>query len=433
MHVLAPIHRRRFSPLRYWLVPIAYTVLALAMGIITPRIHYGLWGGEALALPASDASVILSAIASGMMALTGITFSLVFVMVQFGSSTYSPRLAALLARSRVIRHSAGIFIATFLFALLALANLHAEDSELAPAMTVLTAFGWVLASIGALIWLIERITSLYISNVLGGIGQRGREVIVEMYQSSLLVPSPAGQLPDWQKMPVQQTLFYKGGPLSVAAFDMIALVRLAHHADAVIEMAYAVGDTAMEGAPLARVRGGNRPIDEAAIRRAVILRPERTVEQDPKYSLRLLVDIAIRALSPAVNDPTTAVMALDQIEDMLRRLGRIDLDVGHEIDRQGALRLVYPTPNWIDFLELAFLEIMHYGEQSVQVMRRLVALFNDLERAVLPERRPAVRHFAERLHSSVERAFESADDRRDAEELDRQGLGLARKKDPPEG
>ena len=219
---------------------------------------------------------------------------------------------------------------------------------------------------------------------------------------------------------------YHGGPLSVVAFDLVGLVRLAHHADGVIEMTYAVGDTVVDGAPLANVRGGSHRVKESHIKHAVILRTERTIVQDPKYALRLLVDVAIRGLSPAVNDPTTAVMALDQIEDLLRRLGRSDLDVGHEIDRQGTLRLVYPTPCWDDFLELALVEIMYYGSQSIQVMRRLAALLNDLEAAVLPSRQAAVRHFSQRLHLSVEHSFVDPEYRQDAEELDRQGLGLAR-------
>ncbi|MER2600695.1 MAG: DUF2254 domain-containing protein [Caldilineales bacterium] len=428
MNRLLPLRRRRFSPLHSWFVPVGYIVLALAMGMITPRVRYGLWGQDALTLPAADAALILSTIASGMMALTGITFSLVFVMVQFGSSTYSPRLVAWFSRSPVIPHSVGVFIGTFLFALLGLANLHAQNDQVAPAMTVLTAFLWVFASIGALIWLIERITSLYISNVLGSIGQRGRTVITLMYPTPASEAAPAPST-SWQTLPVHQTLYHHGGPLAIAALDMNALVRLARRADGVIEMAYAVGDTVTEGAALLRVRGTDKTIAKSALKNAVILSTERTIEQDPKYALRLLADIAIRALSPAINDPTTAVMALDQIEDLLRRLGQVNLDIGHETDRDGVLRLVYPAPDWVDLLELAFLEIMHYGEQSIQVMRRLIALFSDLEDAVVPTRRADVRNFAMRLHETVERSFVSVQDRRDAEELDRQGLGLARHKD----
>ena len=94
-------------------------------------------------------------------------------------------------------------------------------------------------------------------------------------------------------------------------------------------MSHAVGDTILDGAPLLTVHGASANLPEQELRRAVVLKPERTFAQDPKYPLRLLVDIAIKALSPAINDPTTAVQAIDQIEDLLRRLGRRDLDAGH--------------------------------------------------------------------------------------------------------
>ena len=101
-------------------------------------------------------------------------------------------------------------------------------------------------------------------------------------------------------------------------------------------------------------------LPEQALLRAVQVGRERTFEQDPKYPMRLLVDIAIKALSPAINDPTTAVQAIDQIEDLLRRLGG-ELDAGGVADAQGVLRLVFPTPTWEDYLALAFDEIRQYG------------------------------------------------------------------------
>ena len=121
-------------------------------------------------------------------------------------------------------------------------------------------------------------------------------------------------------------------------------------------------------------------MDEQSLRSALILGDERTFEQDPKYAIRLLVDIAIKALSPAINDPSTAVQALDQLEDLLRRLGQRRLETGAFRDRDGTLRLVVPYPSWDDFLTLAFDEIRHCGAGSVQIMRRMKALAADLAR-----------------------------------------------------
>ena len=137
------------------------------------------------------------------------------------------------------------------------------------------------------------------------------------------------------------------------------------------------------------------PLPEDALRRAVHLKRERTFEQDPKYPIRLLVDIAIKALSPAINDPTTAVQTIDQLEDLLRRLGAAELDAGYAVDESGALRLVFPTPTWEDYLTLAFDEIRHFGSNSVQVMRRMRSALVGLAEA-LPsqERVEAVRRLS---------------------------------------
>ena len=169
-----------------------------------------------------------------------------------------------------------------------------------------------------------------------------------------------------------------------------------------------------------------RPIDEVPLKAAIALGAERTFEQDPKYAIRLLVDIAIRALSPAVNDPTTAVQALDQIEDLLLRLGRRRLDIGQIRDGSGASRVVVPMPTWDDFLALAFDEIRYCGATSVQVMRRMRALASDLTQALGPDRHAALTRYRDRLDASIATSFSDVDDKKDASIEDRQGLGVPR-------
>src|SRR4030095_2909722 len=117
---------------------------------------------------------------------------------------------------------------------------------------------------------------------------------------------------------------------------------------------------------------------------------ERTAEQDPKYPIRLLVDIAIRALSPAINDPTTAVQAIDQIEDLLRRLRRRKLDAGYARDAEGVLRVVFPMPTWEDYLSRTFPEIRQYGANSIQVLRRLRSALVGLQDSATPAARADV-------------------------------------------
>ena len=173
-----------------------------------------------------------------------------------------------------------------------------------------------------------------------------------------------------------------------------------------------------------RFHGGERPLPERRLRRLVQLGADRTFEQDPKYAIRILVDIAIRALSPAVNDPTTAVQALDQLEDLLLRLGRRKLAAGRARDASGSVRLVFPVPSWEDFLVLALDEIRFYGASSIQVMRRMRASSRTYG-ASPPERREGLQRYLERVDKGIRRAFEDGDDRKDALEGDRQGIGLS--------
>ena len=162
--------------------------------------------------------------------------------------------------------------------------------------------------------------------------------------------------------------------------------------------------------------------------RAIHFGFERTSEQDPKYPIRLLVDIAIKALSPAINDPTTAVQAIDQIEDLLRRLGGHDLDAGYGYDANGVLRLIFPMPTWEDYLVLAFDEIRHYGASSVQVMRRLKSALLGLADSVTTDTRiEAVHRYIKQLDLTVDRSDFAADDQKTARQEDRQGLGLSRR------
>jgi uncharacterized membrane protein len=135
------------------------------------------------------------------------------------------------------------------------------------------------------------------------------------------------------------------------------------------------------------------------------------------------VDIAEKALSPAINDPTTGVLAIDQIQVLLQEVGRRDLSTGTVCDNYGNIRLLYRTPDWEDFVLLGVTEIRHYGANSVQIMRRLRAMLEELIRILPPERSPLLQAQLDLLHTSVRRQFSDLPDREQAEVPDSQGLG----------
>ncbi|HEX2951987.1 MAG TPA: DUF2254 family protein, partial [Armatimonadota bacterium] len=150
---------------------------------------------------------------------------------------------------------------------------------------------------------------------------------------------------------------------------------------------------------------------------------DRPLQRDPLYAIRLLVDIAIHALSPAINDPTTAVEALNRIEALLRTLGNAELQIGQVQDTDGVVRLVYPTPTWEEYLHLGIIEILHYGADSVQVQRRIGMLLQSLHDVVPEARRAAVEKLAVERIAIVHRVFPDIYECTIAEADDRQGLG----------
>jgi uncharacterized membrane protein len=419
--------------MRLWYIPMIYAGGSFICGYALPRIEDAYLASYAGLVSVASAQAFLSAVASGMMALTGIVFAVAFVMVQFSAIAYSPRLVLWFSRDPTLFHSLGVFVATFIYALATLLWTDRGGSGRVPLFS-----GWlvaVLLTLSILLFsrLVRRLDDLQIANVLRLIGEKGRAVIREMSRHLGDRPDAEGktgsEVADGPRLgPAAQMLKYSGEPQVISKFDVDGLVRQGQQAGAVIVMACAVGDTVVEDTLLLRVHGAKERLAEEGLLRAIHLGMERTYEQDPKYPIRLLVDIAIKALSPAINDPTTAVQAIDQIEDLLRRLGRLELDTGYARDANGALRLIFPMPTWEDYLSLAFDEIRQYGAGSVQVMRRLrSALVGVAESLEIAPRTDAVQRYLEHLDLVIGRSSLDAEDQVMARQEDRQGLGLSRR------
>ncbi len=208
----------------------------------------------------------------------------------------------------------------------------------------------------------------------------------------------------------------------VLACDVPGLVTLAKRADCVIRMVPQVGDFVAAGVPLFRIHPGGTRLPTDALRQSVCVGDERTLEQDPTFVFRILVDIASKGLSPAINDPTTAVLAIDQVHHLLRSVGTRHLDEGRVLDASGQLWLVYRTPDWEDFVELAVTEIRHVGGQSIQVARRLRAMLENLIQTLPESRAHLLCRELTLLHRSAERFFTEPEDRALAEVSGLQGM-----------
>ncbi|WP_440641408.1 DUF2254 domain-containing protein [Bradyrhizobium sp. PUT101] len=410
--------------MQLWLIPTLYAIASVAAGFLVPRLE-STFLAASLNLSTSSAQAYLSAVASGMMALTGIVFSIAFVLVQFNAVVYSPRLVVWFARDRLLFHSLGMFVATFMYSLSTLAWVDRQGAQGVPFLSAAIVAAMLVASVLMLAQLVQRLNNLQIMRVLQALGDTGRQVIVSTYQA---VPwrtsGNAARAQDFQGTP-ELTVKHAGNPQSVTSIDIARLVGHARRMDGLIMMECGVGDTLLEDSVIMRAHGTTTLVPEKELSACVHLDEQRTFEQDPKYAMRLLVDVAIKALSPAINDPTTAVQAIDQIEDMLRRLAKCDLEACLAFDEAGDLRVIYRMPTWEDYLALAFDEIRQFGSTSIQVMRRLRAALVELAACVDGERARLVRDYLIHLDSGIERSGFDPQDRAAARIEDRQGLGLS--------
>jgi uncharacterized membrane protein len=416
--------------LRLWTIPTIYTGASVAAATIIPRLERAFAPDLVHGMSPAAAMAFLTATASGILSFTAIVFSIAFVMVQFSAMAYSPRLVLWFANRPMLYHALGTFIATFVYAMATLIWTDRGGNGSVPFVSMLIVLALLVASMGCFVVLVQGLGKLQITDVLGIVGAQGRDVIAAEERARALafgatprrlVPAPSGL-----HAPAA-VLRHLGEPRCVTSIDVVALLRAAEAGSAVLVLQAAVGDTLVEGSTVLEIHGGDGAMDKDRLVACIRVGPERTFEQDPKYPIRLLVDIAIKALSPAINDPTTAVQALDQIDDLLRRLSRLDLGSIWLADAQGQARLFVPLPDWEDYLSLAFDEIRQFGLTSVQVMRRMRAALLGLEEMLeRDDRRPAVRRYLAHLDRAIAASEFDPTDRATARQIDPQGLGFSR-------
>jgi uncharacterized membrane protein len=290
-----------------------------------------------------------------------------------------------------------------------------------------------VVSIGLFLYLVERLAhSVRPVSVVATVADQGMRVAERLYPDWLAPGDAPGAPPEDLSPAAPSRIVNQGGESGVVvAFDAPGLAQLARRAGCALRLVPAIGDPIGPGDPLFEVYGDPAAVDERALRERVVVGMGRTLDQDPAFALRIIVDVATRALSPAVNDPTTAVVATDRVRALLHMLGSRDLGDGRVLDQTGRLRLVFPTRSWDDFVWLGLAEIRLYGAESLQVMRRLRALLENLIEVLPAQRTPPLREQLTLLDRAVERGFSDSEDRELARTADDQGIGGARRRRSP--
>jgi uncharacterized membrane protein len=397
--------------------------LSMLAALAAVRLLHGLEEsmGWATGSHPDTARALLGTLASSMFTFVVFVSSALLVAVQLASAILTPRIIAIVFRDPVTKFSLTVFVFTFTFTLGALVRVTTST----PLLTTEVAAYSCVASLAVFLYLIDHVgKALRPSGALQAVARLGCKVIESVY------PRRLAEAQDVPPAPVDDAVLKKTPAVVipspregvVLAFDVRGLASLARGAGCAIELVPQVGDFVAAGGPLFRVFGNAASLPAGALCQSVAVGMERTVEQDPMFVFRILVDIANKGLSPAINDPTTAVLVIDHVHHLLSLVGNRWLDEGQICDSAGRPLLVYRTPDWEDFVHLAVTEIRQFGGGSIQVVRRLRAMLENLIGILPPARVALLRTELSVLQRLAER-FPEPEDRALAGVSDSQGVG----------
>jgi uncharacterized membrane protein len=386
-------------------------------GILDPQTGF-------LGLSMTGARSMVGDIVTANLSFLVFTFGSLLVAIQVAGGQYTPRIiATTLLRDNIIRSVSGLFVFTLLFASRTLGWM--GENEVHQLQVFIAAlFGF--ASVVAFLFLIDYAAKfLRPVSLVARVGERGIEVIASVYPAPTVGPSPSSQGGDGKRGLPDRVVRHRGASGIVLAVNVPMLLTQARRADIVIEIVPQVGDFVAMDEPLFYLYGNCEGIAEKKLCAFVAFGTERTMEQDPMFAFRILVDIALKALSAAINDPTTAVLAIDQLHRLLRAVGKRSLHHEEIADRSGRARVILRTPNWEDFVHVGFREIRQCGAGSIQVARRLRAAIENLIQSLPEHRHDALRVELRLLDRAIDSKHPFAEDQALVRIPDSQGLGGA--------
>lgn len=397
----------------FWFVPSVMTLTAIVLAVTAVAFDhsdYGEWLRRDAwrdRLQIENARLIVSTIAGSMITVTSLVFSLTLIALTLASQQLGPRLLSVFMRDRITQIVLGLFVATFLYSLLVLAALSEVDNGSAtPVFSILVALLLAVVSVGFLISFIHHLASSMQADTM--IARMGADLATQVKR---LFPARADDAGDGQDGAQE-----KEKPLENAAdiravssgylqtIDLDHLLECACANDLEVVLFVRAGDFVCEGEALASVTPKQNLSDTVSeeILSAVVLGRTRTPVQDLEFAMSAIVEIAVRALSPGVNDPYTAVTCVDQLGDTLSSVLRRGPSVGRHEDANGHLRVTTPTITFDNVMEMAFNEIRQSAKDNVAVTLRLLdTLVRLARRAQSPVTRAAIRRHAEMIERSA--------------------------------
>ena len=410
-----------------WFIPglsaLAGVLLATLLVQVPPPTDSGtltelwLFGGGA-----EGARGVLSTIAGSLITVTGVVFSVTIVALQLASSQFTPRVLRSFVADRANQVVLGVFIGTFTYTLLVLRTTRsaaADGESFVPQVAVSVAVALLLISIAALIFFIDHAArSVQASVILFRETQQTLDKIPHLFPGEIGEDTSGSNVepesPSGADAVVPALI---SGYVQAVSGD--SLLELAAERNLVIRLEAAIGDFALAGGPLARIWPAEKVDQETvrAARESIVLGFERTPEQDIELGIQALADIAVRALSPGINDPTTATLCIDRLMEILAARGRRREPNRGRNDRDGRLRVIAPTSSFERAANLAFDQIRHYGSENPLIAKKLLSALRELAALLPPSAARVLEQHVETVLIASRERIKNSLDLRDIERL----------------
>jgi len=389
----------------FWLIPSIALIAALLLGVglveLDDRLQLSLaadWP-RLFGVGAEGARGTLSAIASSMITVAGVVFSVTIVSLSLAASTYSPRVLRTFMHDRPTQATLGVLVGIFAYCLVVLRTVRSDDGDggFVPSIAVLVALFLALVGVWTLVYFIHHVAIvIQLPTILQRIANDTHEAIDRLFPDELAegeddpdepVAAGAGR---WKRLPALRSGY-------LVAVDTDGLVALARRHGAVLRMELGIGEFAIESSPLASLAVGKDvgqddepPIDARALDRVYDMGPERTIEQDAAFGVEQIVAVAVRALSPAVNNPSAAVMCVDHLSAVLVRLTRRAVPARLRTEG-GELRVIAKGPTFESLVALAFEPLLRHAKGHPEVVDAMARAARTIERIAPPRRGLVIR------------------------------------------
>jgi uncharacterized membrane protein len=409
----------RYTSQALWVVPFSAIILEMILYRLLDALG-DMLGWQLQRFSATGAQSMLETVITMNLSFVVFTFGSLLVVIQVASGQLTPRvIATTLLRDNVVRYTVGLFVFTLLFAISVRNRIEGTGDQL----VILVAAVLGLFSMAAFLYLIDYAARLLRPiSILSRVGENGLTVIKAVYPQPKQGPSLPHIEPPTTGM-FSRIVHHPGRSEVILSVNIEKLLAESQKTNAVVKLIPVVGDFVGKDEPLFALYGNVSGIDENILVSSINFGIERTLEQDPTFAFRIILDIALKALSPAINDPTTAVLAIDQLQRLLRSVGERDLRNDNITDESGKLRVIFRTPNWGDFVNLACTELRRYGADSIQVVRRLRAMIENLIRTLPEDRHAALQAQLALLDHAIEAIYSLPEELALARATDSQGLG----------